>query len=82
MRRLGSDSRSTVYSKTENALIELNLAQVADLREYAQAAMAGEGTIQLERNLRRREAQRTDLYRQFEQAAFSTSLAKDLADQT
>ena len=63
-------------------LIELNLAQVADLREYAQAAMAGEGTIQLERNLRRREAQRTDLYCQFEQAAFSTSPAKDLADQT
>ena len=62
-------------------LIELNLAQVADLREYAQAAMAGEGTIHLERNLRHREVQRAELYRRFEQTAFPVSLAPDLADQ-
>ena len=63
-------------------LIELYLAQVADLREYTQAAMAGEGTIHLERNLRHREVQRADLYRRFEQAAFPVSPAPDLADQT
>ena len=63
-------------------LIELYLAQVADLRAYAQAVMAGEGTVHLERNLRHREVQRAELYRQFEQAAFPVFPASDLADQT
>ena len=47
------------------------LAQVADLREFAQATEAGEGTMHLEDALRHREIRRADLYRQFEQAAFS-----------
>jgi hypothetical protein len=65
-----------------DVLIALYLAQAADLREYAQAAAAGEGTVNLERALRHREAQRTDLYRQFELVAFPASAAPDLADQT
>jgi hypothetical protein len=51
-------------------LIALQLAQVADLREYAQATLAGEGTVQLERNLRKRELQRAELYQKFEASAF------------
>jgi hypothetical protein len=47
------------------------LAQVADLREFAQAIEAGEGTAHLEDVLRHREIRRADLYRLFEQAAFS-----------
>jgi hypothetical protein len=53
-----------------NDLIALQMAQVADLREYAQATTAGEGTVQLERTLRRRELQRSELYRKFEEMAF------------
>ena len=46
-------------------LIALYLEQAANLREYGQAAMAGEGTVNLERTLRHREVQRAELYRQF-----------------
>jgi hypothetical protein len=52
-------------------LADLYLAQVADLREFAQATEAGEGTLHLEDALRYREIRRADLYRQFEQAASS-----------
>jgi hypothetical protein len=52
----------------------LYLAQVADLREFAQATEAGDGTLDLEQALRDREVRRADLYRQFEQAAFSPLL--------
>jgi uncharacterized iron-regulated protein len=55
-------------------LTSLYLAQVADLREYAQAIAAGEGTMHLEQALRHREIRRSDLYRQFEQTAFSQPL--------
>ena len=61
-------------------LIALYLAQAPNLREYAQAAVAGEGTVNLERTLRHRELQRTDLYRQFEETALQVSQASDLAD--
>ena len=57
-------------------LIELYLAQAADLREYAQAAAAEEGTVHLERTLRHREVQRAVLYRQFEQAALPAQRAE------
>ncbi len=63
-------------------LIALYLAQAADSREYAQAAVAGEGTVNLERTLRNREVQRADLHRRFEQAAFPVSIVPNLADQT
>ena len=56
-------------------LIALNLAQAADLREYARAAVAGEGTVHLERTLRHREIHRAELYRHFEQVAFTVSTA-------
>ena len=46
-------------------------AHIADLREFAQATEAGEGTMPLEDALRHRETRRADLYRQFEQAALS-----------
>jgi hypothetical protein len=60
-----------------NDLIALQLAQVADLREYAQATTAGEGTVQLERTLRRRELQRSELYLKFEETAFRASTGTD-----
>jgi hypothetical protein len=60
-----------------NDLIALQLAQVADLREYAQATAAGEGTVQLERTLRRREQQRSELYRKFEERAFRGAKGTD-----
>src|ERR1700735_529319 len=52
-------------------LADLDLAQLADLREFAQATEAGEGTMHLEQALRQREIRRADLYREFELAAFS-----------
>jgi hypothetical protein len=55
-------------------LTGLYLAQVDDLREFAQATEAGEGTMHLEQALRQREIRRANLYRQFEQAAFSQPL--------
>jgi hypothetical protein len=63
-------------------LIALYLAQAADLREYAQAAAEGEGTVHLERTLRHREVQRADLYRRFEKAVLPASAVPDLADAT
>jgi hypothetical protein len=54
-------------------LIALQLAQVADLRQYAQATTTGEGTVQLERTPRRRELQRSELYHKFEEMAFRAS---------
>ena len=65
-----------------NDLITLQLAQVADLREYAQATLAGEGTVQLERTVRRREAQRAELYRKLEETAFRASAGMDCTVQT
>ena len=63
-------------------LIALYLEQAANLREYGQAAMEGEGTVNLERTLRHREVQRAELYRQFEQAAFPVPAVPNLPDQT
>jgi hypothetical protein len=73
-------SRSARIEGLIDELIALYLAQAADLREYAQAVVAGEGTVHLERTLRHRELQRTDLYRQFEETALHASQASDLAD--
>jgi hypothetical protein len=73
-------SRSARIEGLIDELIALYLAQAADLREYAQAVVAGEGTVHLERTLRHRELQRTDLYRQFEETALQVSQASDLAD--
>jgi hypothetical protein len=53
-------------------LADLMSTQAADLREYARATMVGAGTMQLERNLRSLELRRTELYHQFEEAAFSS----------
>ena len=74
-------SRISRIEDLVNDLAELYLAQAADLREYAQTAAAGEGTVHLERTLRRREGQRADLYHQFEQAALPVLPAPDLGDQ-
>ncbi|MGD0446762.1 MAG: hypothetical protein ABSA39_22730 [Edaphobacter sp.] len=51
-------------------LSDLMSAQIADLREYARATSVGEGTMHLERNLRRLELHRVELYRQLEEIAF------------
>jgi len=75
-------SRTPNIENLVDQLIELYLAQAADLREYAQATATREGTVHLERTLRHREVLRADLYRQFEQAAFPVSPAPDRADQT
>jgi hypothetical protein len=64
-------SRSAHIADLIEDLTDLYLAQVADLRELAQATEAGEGTLHLEQALRQREIRRADLYRQFELAAFS-----------
>jgi hypothetical protein len=64
-------SRTAHIADLINDLTGLYLAQVADLREFAQATEAGEGTMHLEQALRQWEIRRADLYRQFEQAAFS-----------
>jgi hypothetical protein len=64
-------SRSAHISDLIEDLADLYLAQVADLREFAQATEAGAGTLHLEQALRQREIRRADFYRQFEQAAFS-----------
>ena len=65
------DSRTTEIQNLVDELIELYLAQAADMREFAQAKAAEEGTINLERTLRRRETRRTELYAKFEQVAFA-----------
>jgi hypothetical protein len=75
-------SRATDIENLAEELIELYTAQVADLREYAQAAAASEGTVNLERTLRHREVQRADLYRRFEQAAFPIPRGADLDGHT
>jgi hypothetical protein len=64
-------SRAAHIADLIDDLADLYLAQVADLREFAQATEAGEGTLHLEQALRQREIRRADLYREFEQAAFS-----------
>jgi hypothetical protein len=64
-------SRAAHIADLIDDLTGLYLAQVADLRDFAQATAAGEGTMHLEQALRQREIRRADLYRQFEQASFS-----------
>jgi hypothetical protein len=64
-------SRSAHIPDLIDDLADLYLAQVADLREFAQATEAGEGTLHLEQALRQLEIRRADLYRQFELAAFA-----------
>jgi hypothetical protein len=54
-------------------------AHIADLREFAQATEAGEGTMHLEQALRLREIRRADLYRQFELAGFSLATTQVVA---
>jgi hypothetical protein len=48
-------SRSAHIADLIDDLTDLYLAQVADLREFAQATEAGEGTMHLEDALRHRE---------------------------
>jgi hypothetical protein len=67
-------SRAAHLADLIDDLTGLYLAQVDDLREFAQATEAGEGTMHLEQALRQREIRRANLYRQFEQAAFSQPL--------
>jgi hypothetical protein len=64
-------SRTAHIADLIDDLPGLYLAQVADLREFAQATEAAEGTMHLEQTLRQREIRRADLYQQFELAAFS-----------
>jgi hypothetical protein len=78
---MNTASRNAQVENLVDELSGLYVAQAADLREYAQATLAGEGTIHLERALRYREAQRADLYRQFEQVAFRASQSPDIAGQ-
>jgi hypothetical protein len=64
-------SRSAHIADLIDDLTDLYLAQVADLREFAQATAAGERTLHLEQVLRDRVMRGEALYRQIEQAAFS-----------
>jgi hypothetical protein len=72
-------SRTAHIADLIDDLTGLYLAQVADLREFAQATKAEEGTLHLEQALRQREIRRVDLYGQFEQAAFSPPLTPVVA---
>jgi hypothetical protein len=65
-------SRSAHIADLMDDLADLYLVQVADLREFALATEASEGTMHLEDALRHREIRRADLYREFELAAFSS----------
>ena len=47
-------SRSTHIADLIDDVVDLSLPQVADLREFAQATEAGEGTMHLEQALRQR----------------------------
>jgi hypothetical protein len=78
---MSPDSRKALIEDLVDELIALYQAQVADLHEYAQAVAAGEGTVQLERTLRRREIKRAELYSQFEQLAFPVSPAPERTGQ-
>jgi hypothetical protein len=66
-----STTREDAIEALASQLADLMLSQVADLREYARATQAAVGTMQLERNLRRLELRRIELYRQFEETAFA-----------
>ena len=54
-------SRAAHIADLIDDLADLYLAQVADLREFAQATEAGEGSMHLEDALRHREIRRADL---------------------
>ena len=68
---MSTTSRVSVIETLAGQLAELLSTQLADLREFARATALGEGTIQLERNLRALELRRSELYRQFQAAAFT-----------
>jgi hypothetical protein len=68
-------SRATHIRALIEDLLDISLAQLADLREYAQALELEEGTIHLERSIREREKRRAELFSLFEQTAFSPPLA-------
>src|ERR1700678_2786745 len=63
-------SRAAHIAGLIDDLTGLYLSQVADLREFAQATEAGEGTMHLEDSLRHRDIRRANLSRQFELGAF------------
>jgi len=52
---MSNASRTVDIENLVDQLVAHYLAQAADLREYAQAMVAGEGTVNLERTLRNRE---------------------------
>jgi len=66
------DPQTTEIQNLVDELIEVYLSQAADLREYAHSRTAGEGTVNLERTLRRKEIRRAELYAKFEKAAFQS----------
>lgn len=64
-------ARAAQIENLVGELVELSVAQATDLREYAQATAAGEGTVNLKRAIRLREAQRAEVYGRFEQTEFA-----------
>jgi hypothetical protein len=68
---MSHSSRTAHIADLIDDLTDLYLAQVGDLREFAQATEAGDGKLHFKDALRHREIRRADLYREFEQAAFS-----------
>jgi hypothetical protein len=55
-------SRATHITALIEDLLDISLAQLADLREYAQALQLEEGTIHLERSIREREKRRAESF--------------------
>jgi hypothetical protein len=72
-------SRSAHIAGLVDDLAGLYVAQVTDLREFAQATAAGESTLHLEQALRDREMRGEALYRQIEQVAFSPAAGSVVA---
>lgn len=72
-------TREDTIESLASQLADLMSNQVADLREYARSTLAGEGTMQLERNLRSLELRRVALYCQFEETAFAAPSAPMIA---
>jgi hypothetical protein len=71
---MGEDQQAARRMEILEALIDIYQAQTADLKEFATAMRAGEGTVNLERSILQREAQRAELFIALEQTALPMAM--------
>jgi hypothetical protein len=76
---MSSSPRAAAIETLASQLADILSAQISELREFARSTVAGEGTIQLEKNLRSLELRRLELYLQFEEAVFGLPSAPAVA---